>query len=77
MQIDYSWETRRPPSVNDATFALADLRALLKSHNVAIHSDRVLRTRLDHLDRFLAAYAVGKGWIEAANYTATHTRAGY
>ena len=36
-----------------------------------IHSDKVLRTRLDHLDRFLAIYTTGKGWTEAADYTAT------
>ena len=65
------WESRRPPPVSDAKLALADLRALLKSRNTAISSDRVLRTRLDHLDRFLAIYVVGKPWIEAADYAAT------
>ena len=35
-----------------------------------ILSDNVLRTRLDQLDRFLAIYAAGKGWVEAADYTA-------
>ena len=67
---DYSWEACRPPSVNDAALALTDLRTLLKSHNPTIHSDGVLRTRLDHLDRFLAFYTAGRGWIKAADYTA-------
>ena len=64
------WETRRPPSVGEAALALADLRDLLQSRGAKIHSDGVLRTRLDHLDRFLAIYLSGKGWTEAANYTA-------
>ena len=70
-QVDYSWEARHPPLVSDAALALADLRTLLKSRNTMIHSDHVLRTRLDYLDRFLAIYVTGRGWIKAANYTAT------
>lgn len=71
MQVDYAWETRRPPSVHDATLALADLRTLLKSPNTMIRSNPILRTRLDRLDRFLAIYTTGRRWTEAANYTAT------
>ena len=71
MQDNYSWETRCPPSVADAALALADLRTLLKSHNPMIRSDDILKTRLDHLDRFLAIYTTGKGWSEAADYAAT------
>ena len=71
VQDECGWKARSPPSVNDAALALADLRALLKSRNMMIHSDHILRTRLDYLDRFLAIYTAGKGWIEAANYAAT------
>ena len=71
MQGSYNWEVHCPPLVNDATLALVDLHTLLKSQNPAIHLDNVLWTRLDHLDWFLAIYIAGKGWIEAANYTAT------
>ena len=35
-----------------------------------ICSDRVLRMRLNHLDRFLGIYVTGKRWIEAADYAA-------
>ena len=59
-----------PPSVYDATLALADLRTLLKSHNGRIRSDIILRTQLDHLDRFLSTYATGRGWTGTADYTA-------
>ena len=76
VQVKYDWEARRPPSVNDAALALTDLRILLKSRNTVIRSDVVLRTRLDHLDRFLAIYTAGKGWIEAANYAAIIIRQG-
>jgi len=69
-RADHHREACRPPSVSDAALALADLRALLKSHSGKIHSDEVLRTRLGHLDQFLAIYTSGKGWSEAANYTA-------
>lgn len=67
--FNYGWEARRPPSVYDATLALADLRMLLKSRNSRIHSDIILRTQLDHLDWFLAIYATGREWIKAAEYT--------
>lgn len=70
-RVDHHREARCPPSANDAALALADLRVLLKSHDSPIDSDDVLRTRLDHLNRFLAIYTSGKGWIEAANFTAT------
>ena len=66
-QGNHNWET---PPVADATLALADLRTLLGSRNTTIHSDVVLRNRLDYLDCFLAIYVGGKGWTEAADYTA-------
>ena len=69
-QANYEQKTRHPPSVGDATLALADLRTLLKSRNAVIHLDIVLRTRLDHLDRFLAIYIAGRRWIKAADYSA-------
>ena len=62
---------RCPPPIGDAILALGDLRTLLKSRNTAIFSGHVLRTRLDHLNSFLAIYVTGKGWVEAADYTAT------
>ena len=71
MQGDARWEAYRPPPVSDAILALADLRTLLKSRNTVVFSDRVLRTRLDHLDCFFAIYVTGKGWTEATDYTAT------
>ena len=70
--VDRNWETRHPPSVYYATLALAHLRTLLKSRNGPIRSDIVLRTRLDHLDRFLAIYTTGGGgWTDSADYAAT------
>ena len=38
------WEVHRPPSVDDAAFALVDLCTLLRSQNTTIRSDDVLRT---------------------------------
>ena len=62
---------RSPPSVDEAALALADLCTIIRSQNTMIHSDDVLRTWLDNLDRFLAIYTTGKGWVKAANYTAS------
>ena len=67
---DYCWEARCPPSVSNAASALADLRILRKLPDTPTRFDSVLRTQLDHLDLFLAVYTSGKGWIEAANYSA-------
>ena len=67
----HDWEARRPPSVDEAALALADLRIITRSQNTTIRSDDVLRTRLDNLDRFLAIYTTGKGWAKAVDYTAS------
>ena len=58
------------PSISEAALALADLRDLRESRGAKIRLDDILRSRLDHLDRFLVIYASGVGWVEAANYTA-------
>ena len=73
-QLSYRTRTREAchylPSISEAALALADLRDLHESRGAKIHSDDVLQSWLDHLDRFLAIYASGVGWVEAANYTA-------
>ena len=67
----HDWQARRPPSVNEAALALADLHIITRSQNTTICSDDVLRTRLDNLNQFLAIYTAGKGWAKAADYTAS------